>query len=292
LTFRPGPGTNLQESTFNTGDVVINYAEGPASGPPVIFLHGIGRSWRDFLPVFPAFEKWHVFALDLRGHGKSGRTPNSYKSGDYAADVIAFLKGRIHAAAVIFGHSLGGIVAMRVAANAPEYVKAIIVGDSVLSRDTLAHSMYQELFAGLHKIVIGGGTVQDKARQLAKLEIRVPGLPEPIPIGELPGNDRDLREWANCLQRLDATAIQSTIEGRTFADFDVENVLENIRCPMLILQANPELGGLMSDSAVEKIKNHVQRVEVVRFRLLGHALHTQRAEPVIEAVRKFLAHVN
>ena len=291
MIFRPSLGTNLQEKIFDTGAVSINYAEGPENGPPAILLHGIGRSWRDFLPVLPAFEKWHVFALDLRGHGKSGRTPNAYKSGDYSADVIGLLQKKLQSPAVIFGHSLGGIVAMRVAANAPEQVRAIIVGDSVLSRDTLAHSMYQELFSGLHTIVIGGGSVEDKARRLAKLEIRVPGLPEPIPIGELPGNDSDLEEWANCLQMLDPTAMQSTIEGRTFADFDADTVLAKIQCPVLILQANPELGGLMSDSAVERIKNHVRRVEVVRFRLLGHALHLQRAQPVIEAVREFLSSI-
>lgn len=288
MTFRPGPGANLHERTFDTGTVTINYVEGPANGPPAILLHGIGRSWRDFLPVLPAFEKWHLFALDLRGHGKSGRMPNCYKSGDYSADVIAFLKKNIQEPAVIFGHSLGGILAMRAAASAPERVKAIIVGDSVLSRETLAHSMYQELFSGLHKIVLHGGSVEDKARRLAKLEIRVPGLPEAIPIGDLPGNDSDLQEWASCLHTLDPTAIQSTIEGRTFLDFDADSVLAGVRCPVLILQANPELGGLMSDSAVEKIKKSVPRVTVVRFRLLGHALHTQRAQPVIEAVQKFL----
>jgi pimeloyl-ACP methyl ester carboxylesterase len=288
LIFWPDPGGSLRERTFDTGAVAINYAEGPDNGPAVIFLHGVGRGWRDFLPILQAFEKWHVFALDLRGHGKSGRVPNTYKSGDYSADVIEFLKKKIQAPTVIFGHSLGGIVAMRLAAKAPEQVRAIIVGDSVLSRDTLAHSMYQELFSGLHKIVIGGGSAEEKAQRLAKLEIRVPGLPEPIPIGDLPGNDSDLLEWANCLQMLDPTAIQSTIEGRTFSDFDSDSVLANIRCPVLILQANPELGGLMSDAAVEKIKNHVQRVEVVRFRLLGHALHLQRAQPVIDAVQTFL----
>lgn len=291
MTFRPGQGGNLQEKSFDTGAVVINYAEGPAHGSPVVLLHGIGRSWRDFLPVLPAFGKWHVFALDLRGHGKSGRAADTYRSGAYSADVIDFLKNKLQEPAVVFGHSLGGIVAMRVAADLPERVRAIIVGDSVLSRDTLAHSMYQELFSGLHKIVVDGGSVEEKARRLARLEIRVPGLPEAIPIGDLPGNESDLQEWAHCLHMLDPAAIQSTVEGRTLSDFDADSVLAQIRCPALILQANPELGGLMSDSAVEKIKSHLPQAEVVRFRLLGHALHTQRAQPVREAVEKFLSSI-
>jgi pimeloyl-ACP methyl ester carboxylesterase len=291
LTFRPPAGAVLREKVFDTGTVGINYAEGPENGPPVILLHGIGRSWRDFLPVLPAFEHWHVYALELRGHGKSGRVPNAYNTRDYAADVIAFLEGEIEGAAVIFGHSLGGIIAMELAAAVPDRVRAIIVGDSVLSRDTLAHSMYQELFKGLYDIVIAGGSAEEMATRLAKLEIRIPGLPEPIPIGDLPGDESDLQHWAACLEMLDPGAMQATIDGSTFRDFDCESVLAKIACPVLVLQANPELGGLMSESAVDKINRNVRQVEVVQFRLLGHALHLQRAQPVIDAVTKFLSSI-
>jgi len=291
LIFRPAAGAVLPEKVFGTGTLGINYAEGPQNGPAVILLHGIGRSWRDFLPVLLAFEHWHVYALDLRGHGKSGRVPNAYNTCDYAADVIAFLEREVQGSAVIFGHSLGGIIAMELAAAVPDRVRAIIVGDSVLSRDTLAHSMYQELFKGLYDIVIAGGSAEEMASRLAKLEIRVPGLPEPIPIGDLPGNENDLQEWANCLEMLDPGAMRATIDGSTFRDFDCERVLAKIHCPVLILQANPELGGLMSESAVDKVKRQVRQVEVVRFRLLGHALHLQRAQPVIDAVTKFLSSI-
>jgi pimeloyl-ACP methyl ester carboxylesterase len=56
----------------------------------------------------------------------------------------------------------------------------------------------------------------------------------------------------------------------------------------LLLQANPELGGLMSDTDVERALELVPDASHVRFPTLGHALYIQQAEPVLRAVTDFL----
>ena len=64
----------LTERTFDAGDVSLNYAEGPPAGPPLVLLHGSSLRWQHFLPVIPLLGwRWHLYALDLRGHGRSGR---------------------------------------------------------------------------------------------------------------------------------------------------------------------------------------------------------------------------
>ncbi len=64
----------LTEHTFNTGVVTINYAEVGLSGQPLVLLHGGSARWQSSLPIIPELsQRWHVFALDLRGHGKLGR---------------------------------------------------------------------------------------------------------------------------------------------------------------------------------------------------------------------------
>ncbi|MFY9662418.1 MAG: alpha/beta fold hydrolase, partial [Terriglobales bacterium] len=73
----------LVERTFDIGEgqlaVRLNYAEGPAAGPPLVLLHGLGRRWQVFLPLIPALSmRWHIFAVDLRGHGKSSRVSRGY----------------------------------------------------------------------------------------------------------------------------------------------------------------------------------------------------------------------
>lgn len=181
---------------------------------------------------------------------------------------------------------------MRVAATHPELTRAIIVGDTALSRNTLAQSIYQALFIGLHQIVLQGGSVQQMAEQLAKLEITVPGMIGPVPIGDLRTNNKSrLLEWAASLQQLDPEAMQATVEGSTFQDFDSTSVLCAIQCPTLILQANPELGGLMPDEVIATIVQHVPQARVARFPLLGHELHQQRAQPIIETLLPFLKDV-
>lgn len=99
----------LKEGTFNADGVMINFAEGPPSGSPLILLHGGGDRWQHFLPIIPSLVmRWHVYALDLRGHGKSGRVPGHYRPEHYVADIMAFLKSQLAERVILFGHSLGG----------------------------------------------------------------------------------------------------------------------------------------------------------------------------------------
>ena len=102
----------IVEQTFDTGEVCLNYAEGPANGPPLVLLHGLGRRWQVFMPVIPALSlRWHIFVPDLRGHGKSARVARGYRGTQYSEDITRFLRERVSEPAVLFGHSLGGMLA-------------------------------------------------------------------------------------------------------------------------------------------------------------------------------------
>ena len=79
---------------------------------------------------------WHVYAPDLRGHGKSERASGRYRLQDYANDVVAFLRQQLDVAAAVIGHSLGGMIALLVAAQCPDCVRAVVVGDAPLSAET------------------------------------------------------------------------------------------------------------------------------------------------------------
>ena len=61
-----------------------------------------------------------------------------YQIEDYASDVVAFIESHLSAPAAIFGHSLGGMVEISIAANKPDLVRALIVGDSILYKESIA----------------------------------------------------------------------------------------------------------------------------------------------------------
>lgn len=289
MTSRPGAGYVFVEKVWDTSQAAINYAEISGSGPPFILLHGLGRTWQDFLPLLPAFSRWKIYALDLRGHGKSGRARDGYQIASYASDIVAFLENNLSQPVVIFGHSLGGVIGLQIAATYPQLARAIILGDCALSQEALKHSMYDPLFTGIYELVKQSLARQELARKIAKLEIPVPGLPGRVPIGDLLGNgEAALLQWTDCLLQVDPEAIKAAVDGSTFQQFDAAAVLARIACPMMVLQANPEFGGLMSDTALSEILKIQPRTRVVRLPLLGHSLHLQRVQPVIDALLPFL----
>lgn len=100
---------------------------GPDGAAPVLALHGhFGRA-RCFAPLAAALAPEHrVIALEQRGHGRSDRG-DGYGPDEYVADAAAFLRGLGTGPVVVLGHSMGGVVAFRLAARHPELVRALVV---------------------------------------------------------------------------------------------------------------------------------------------------------------------
>ena len=280
----------LEEKSFDTGEVTLNYAEGEDNGPPLILLHGLGRRWQVFLPLIPSLSlRWHVYALDLRGHGKSGRIPRGYRGVQYSEDVIRFLRQQLKEPAILFGHSLGGMAAMWVAAHEPDLVKAAILGDNLISGVDFQQSFYPMLFGGLRDLAARGGTLEEIAHGLAEIKLKLPGLDELVRIGDLPGNDQAyLLSWARCVKQADPDTYAQSLDGTSLEGWNGEALLRQIKCPTLLLQASPQLGGLMSDADVKLALALLAHPVHVSFPTLGHALYIQQPEPVLRAVNNFL----
>ena len=100
--------------------------------PPLLCLHGLTRNSRDFEGFAERFAgRFRVIAPDFRGRGLSDRDPRPerYIPPTYAADVIALLDELAIDRAILVGTSLGGIVAMLIAAAQPERIAGTILND-------------------------------------------------------------------------------------------------------------------------------------------------------------------
>ncbi len=205
----------LVEHVIDIGDVQLNYAEGPANGPPLVLLHGLGRRWQVFLPLIPALSlRWHIFAPDFRGHGKSSHIARGYHGPQYSDDIVRFLRERVSDPAVLFGHSLGGMVAMSVAAHHPELIRALILGDNRIIAQDFYHPMYAALFSGLRDLARKGGTVEQIAEGIGKIVLPLPSGDGSTTISQLPGNDEAyLLSWARCVQQADPDTYAMIVDG-------------------------------------------------------------------------------
>ena len=283
----------IKEATFDTGTVSLNYAEVPAAGAPLVLLHSSNTRWQAFWAILPDLAAhWHLYAPDFRGQGKSGRAPGSYRLQDYADDTIAFLRRHIHGPAYLFGHSLGGMVALMVAAQYPEGVRAVAVGDAPLSIQTLQATLpqEQERIAAMRDLCGGQKPLDQLIEIMKESPLSVPGRSEPVPMRQVMGEDAPVFAWmATNLYQSDPdtfTAFSERFEA-TVAGYESDQVLPAIQCPVLLLQADPAAGGRMTDAEVAQALPVLAAPRHVRLAGVSHVLHNERPGPVVTALKAF-----
>lgn len=117
--------TRKSRSTIDLTNGRVSFMEN-GEGVPVLFLHGLngnGSSWQDQLSALSSTMK--MWAWDAPGYGESDLAGNSVTSLAHVA--IEFLRSRTSKPANIVGHSMGGLVAMKMSVLAPELVNRLVL---------------------------------------------------------------------------------------------------------------------------------------------------------------------
>mgnify|MGYP006277452141 CR=1 FL=1 len=95
----------------------IHYEE-QGSGAPLLLIHGLGSSGRDWALQRPFVQARHrVITCDLRGHGRSDCPPGPYSIPQFARDVALLLRHCEASPAHVVGLSMGGMVALELAVH-------------------------------------------------------------------------------------------------------------------------------------------------------------------------------
>jgi pimeloyl-ACP methyl ester carboxylesterase len=232
-------------------------------------LHGFTNRWQVFNAILPTLtEKWHVLAFDFRGHGKSGRAPG-YTADGFYRDGAAVLNSIGIVPAVLLGHSMGGSIALHLAQEYPEKVRAVVTGDTSLN-------------LAMHIAVMNGR----RQTKLFGLRRKLAGRPvdELIRRGLPP-------EQAEEMSQLDPAVMDYHAEGRVAGFFaDIQEVdFAKIRCPLLLTQASPEKGGLLQDAEIPPVLAAHPEFQFMRFET-GHDLEIEKGpeSPFWQATLKFL----
>jgi len=132
-----GISSERVEVTVDGDDVDLHYRTG-GSGPPLVFLHGIGLdaatvSWRHALPALA--EDRTVYAPDLPGHGESDKPNRAYTTGYYLEAVGAFLDAIAVEEPAIAGLSMGGALALGHALDGGSVERLVLVNSYGLGGD-------------------------------------------------------------------------------------------------------------------------------------------------------------
>lgn len=273
-----------RERTFDTGAVRLNYLDyGSARGEPLVMLHGGAWRWQAFLSLIPALgRRWHVHALDLRGNGRSGWTRGAYRLEDFAQDNVQFVR-RLPAPAVLVGHSIGGVIALMVAARCPDKVKAVIIEDSPLTLDN-----YRKIIDASRDMFACWLDLKKSVRSERDLSLKLAET-----YGEHPGaTSAWLMFFAGCLWRLDPTffdVLMHDFAGFT-AGYEYRRLLADIKCPLLFLRGEARLGAAMTDDEITWLQQNLGNAQCRLIEGVGHLLHLEDREqtPVLTAMTTFL----
>jgi len=129
-----------------------------ASGPPVLFVHGLGANGvRDWYPVLaPIAARRRIAVIDLPGFGRSDRG-NEYYNPDRYAQLLAYvIRRHLGGHADVVGHSMGGAIAIALAAKAPTLVRRLGLADvaGILCQESLVHELAGQSSL-LHELITG-----------------------------------------------------------------------------------------------------------------------------------------
>jgi pyruvate dehydrogenase E2 component (dihydrolipoamide acetyltransferase) len=125
---------------------------GEGGGTPVVLIHGFGgdlNGWMFNQAELAAGRT--VWALDLPGHGESGKTLDSGSLDELAQSVLDFLDAQGIERAHLVGHSLGGAVAMTVAGKAPPRVASLALISSAGLGDEIDGAYLDGFIAGTNR---------------------------------------------------------------------------------------------------------------------------------------------
>ena len=244
------------------------------SGDPLVILHGLfgsSKNWQSLARQFA--ENYTVYNIDLRNHGSSFHDAAM----DYrvmSEDVSGLLRHLGLQTCYLLGHSMGGKVAMTLAASGSELIDKMIIADIA----PVAYSRnYDNLIDPILSISLSGISRRNEVD-----DILANSISDPMLRGFLMQNlYRDGDEWQ---WRVNWSAIKQHMNS--LFDFPMSSNYWQIHVPTLFIRG--ENSEYVTSDGIDVIDNHFSHVRVETLENAGHWLHADQPQAFLQHVLTFL----
>ncbi|MFQ5793464.1 MAG: alpha/beta fold hydrolase [Candidatus Bipolaricaulia bacterium] len=225
-------------------------------GEPLLLLHGWGGQIESFYPILTRLsEHFKIYVLDLPGFGDSDLPPAPWGSEDYARFVTRFMAELGVDRANVVGHSFGGRIAIRLAADFPKWVAQLVLVDSAGIRPRRGPNYYLRIaLAKVGRRLLVGKLKQALFNRLGSTDYREAGA-------------------------MQGTLVKTVNE-------DLRPLLAGIEAPTLLIWG--ERDEILSIRDAELMEREISDATLVILEDAGHFSYLDRPQAFYTTVLEFL----
>ncbi|XLY89470.1 alpha/beta fold hydrolase [Ectopseudomonas mendocina] len=236
---------------FDNDGCQLHY-EDYGHGAPLLLVHGLGSSTRDWEYQIPALaQHYRVIALDVRGHGRSDKPRGAYRIADFADDVAALIEYLQLPSVHLVGISMGGMIGFQLGVDRPELLRSLTIVNS--GPEVKAKSPGDWLEIAKRWTLSRLLSLETIAKALAKLLFPKPEQAELRRKVEERWPQNDKRAY---LASLDA-----------IIGWGVRERLQRITCPTLVISADRDY------TPVERKREYVAEMPNARLLVIENSRH-------------------
>lgn len=249
--------------------VLHHQVVGASTGPALVFINSLGSDFRIWQAVVPAFsDRYRVVLYDKRGHGLSDAPPAPYRMDDHVDDLLGLLDSLEIEKAAFVGLSVGGMIAQRLAAHAPERVQAIVLCCTAAKIGTA--ELWAERMSAIEKDGIEPITDNILQRWFT------PRFRDTNPV--------DVAGWRNMLVRTPVNGYLGTCAAISETDMTAD--AGRIRVPALCIAGDQD-----GSTPAEVVRHTAGLIPGARFELIEESGHIPCVEKPVTLARLISQHL-
>jgi pimeloyl-ACP methyl ester carboxylesterase len=262
----------------------VDYGSGSPGAHPVVFVHGLGGSWQNWLENIPrmAAEGRRVVALDLPGAGFSEMPADEISISGYGRVVNALCDELDLGEVVLVGNSMGGFVAAETAIQFPQRVeRLVLVSAAGITTSDVVRGPLMAASRVFAMVATRAAVMSD--RLVVRPRLRVPMFAQIIRYPQ--------RIPADLLHEITYSSGRKGFVPalRAILTYDVRDRLPEIRCPTLIIWGGDDM--LVPDRDAGEFERMIPDSRKVVLPDTGHVAMMERPQTVNDLLVEFLAEV-
>jgi N-formylmaleamate deformylase len=256
----------------------LHYTRTGGDKQPIILAHGVtddGLCWTTIAKALAP--DYDLVMVDARGHGRSDAPKSGYDPASHAKDMTGLITKLNLQRPILLGHSMGAMTTLAFAGTYPDIPRAILLEDpppwwvmntastEAAARRTALQAWMKGIKRKTHKELVSEQRASAPTWSSAEIE-----------------------RWADSKHRFSPNVIE-VFNSKNDISVDWQNLLPQIKCPALLITADPAHGSLVTKDGAAALKSLIPQLKIAHIPGAGHSIRHDQLNAYLQAAQTFLA---